>query len=368
MSINNAVNSPYAFPTTTVGSTFGSLAVVTGATTTGYANIPGKNRLINGNMQIWQRGAGGSASFAVNATTAYTADRYQVQSGASTNVTVSQVADSTSGQFRMRVQRNVGNTGTGAITIAQSLPRSSCSNFGGSYATYSFQALVGANFSAAASAVTVKVISGQGTSDVSALTTGFTTQVSEVSTSQALTTALVTYTFTTGQMNSAVSQMAVEITFTPSGTAGTNDYIDIGYMQLEQSAHATFYEHKTFDEYLRECQHYFCKSFAYATAPAQNIGNGISEMVFAGTRTAAATNVAPTVAWPVVMRATPTLTTYSTNAATNQVYDVGSSNPCTAITTYVLSDRAHSIYCTGAATSGIGNILVYNWSADAELV
>jgi hypothetical protein len=367
MTINNAVNSPYGFATTTLGSTIGSVQVVTGSTTSGYANIPGKNRLVNGNLQIWQRGAGGSASFAVNAATAYTADRWQVQSGASTNVTVSQVAGTTSGQYRMRVQRNAANTGTGAITIAQSLPRSVCSNFGGSYATFSFQALVGANFSPTSNNVTVKIISGQGTSDVSVLS-GFTTQVTEVSATKSMTTALVTYTATTGQMNAAVSQMAVEITFTPVGTAGVNDYIDIGQLQLEHGPNATFYEHKTYDEYLRESQYYFCKSFAYGTAPAQNIGNSISEMVYAAARAATGTQVAPTVPWPVNMRATPTLTTYSTNAATNQVYDVGSSNPCTAITTFVLSDRAHSLYCSGAATTGIGNILVYNWSADAELV
>src|SRR5262249_60899120 len=47
--------------------------------TYGQRNIIGSN----GGMEVWQRGAGGSASFAINAsTTAYTADRWYIATGA----------------------------------------------------------------------------------------------------------------------------------------------------------------------------------------------------------------------------------------------------------------------------------------------
>ena len=84
-------------------------------------------------------------------------------------------------------------------------------------------------------------------------------------------------------------------------------------VQLEKGSVATEFDARSFGEELELCQRYYCKTFAYATAPAQNVGslNGCltSPSVFnvfvADTRWA----------FPVEMRSAPTIVTFNPTQA-----------------------------------------------------
>ena len=159
--------------------------------TPAVAYIPGLNRVLNGDFQVWQRGAGGSASFAVSAsTTVYTADRWQVSVGASTATTVAQTAGATSGSYLCKVQRNSGQTGTAVMYLCTSLTRDMCVGAAGNVVTLSFQAAAGINFSPTSGNITVTVYSGTGSTDISGRNGAITGTASPISSTQAITPTL----------------------------------------------------------------------------------------------------------------------------------------------------------------------------------
>lgn len=352
----------------TDGTTIGQSLTTNAATALSFSTIPGRNMIINGSMQVWQRGAGGSASFAVaGGTTAYTADRWQFTAGAATNFTISQQQGLLSGAFLCRVQRNPADTGTATSFFTTSLTRQMGNGAAGNALTISFKVRAGANFSATSNNLNINVIYGTGTNDVSVVTTGFTGQVTVLAATQAITTTLTNYSFTTSVLPATVTQLAVQIAYTPTGTAGANDYYDITDAQFEISPTQTPYDRISFAQLLGLCQFFYRKSFAYTTAPATNVGVNTAEFRFIANATAAAADSSPSFSYGGLMRTTPTLTSYNPAAANTQVRDETATADTTA-TTFVSSNmNGFSITCTGNAATVIGNVLGVHWSADADL-
>src|SRR6266487_2184 len=162
----NLASSIYSTPT--VDGSLGDAITTDGAGQQRVATIPGKNRIINGDFQICQRGAGGSAVFAIGIGNGYTADRWQAISGAGVSITVTQVAGATSGSYLLRYQRDAANAGVNATGCGTTLTRNMCIGAAGNRVTLSFKARAGANFSSAGSALTAQVYTGTGVNDVSA--------------------------------------------------------------------------------------------------------------------------------------------------------------------------------------------------------
>jgi hypothetical protein len=81
-------------------------------------------------------------------------------------------------------------------------------------------------------------------------------------------------------------------------------------VQLEQGSVATPFEYHDFQQELARCQRYYCKSFRYATAPAEGLGTGYTNGAFLFTMDGAQN---PFVNWtfPVQMRGTPTIALYN---------------------------------------------------------
>lgn len=338
------------------------------------AIVPGNNRLINESFFVWQRGAGGSAVIAVPAsTTAYTADRWQLVTNASQACTVTQTAGVLSGAYMAQVQRNSGQTGTGVIKFGQSLTRDMATAMAGSPATITFKALAGANFSSASSALTVSLITGTGTTDISGISgaayTGSVTQ----STTFTLTSGLTTF-FVTFPLGSTVTQMCVAFSYTPVGTAGAADYFSLTDIQLEKSPNPTAIERKTWVRTYEECKPFYQKSFLYGTAPAQNLGTGTNELITTCNKGAAATSVSHTVKFDpdLFVSASPALaiTFYSPAAATAQAYDETAASACSATTTRQLSAKSFvASYTTPTGGSGgaTGNIIGVHWTVDCDM-
>ena len=204
----------------------------------GY-NVAGKNAIINGGMDVWQR----NTSFSVpSAFQTYAADRFQVfNAGANEALTVARQAtnDTTNLpfiQYCTRVQRNSGQTGTTLTQYGQTLESINSIPFAGKTITFSFYARAGANFSAASNLLGYSVQSGTGTDQN--LFSGFTGATNVINAIATLTTTWQRFTYS-GTVAATATQLGVQFAYTPTGTAGTNDYYEVTGVQLELGSVAT---------------------------------------------------------------------------------------------------------------------------------
>lgn len=186
-----------------------------------------RNGVINGGMDIWQRGT----SFAIPSSTyTYTADRW-IGLRFSTGSTVTQQTSGLTGfQYSIRSSRDSGNTGLGLIYLGYNLETADSYRYAGQTTTLSFYAKAGANYSSASSALAVIWASGTGTNQKQM--DGFTGASTLVSSSVTLTTSWQRFTFTaTVPTNS--TQQGFQFNYTPVGTAGAADNFEITGVQLE---------------------------------------------------------------------------------------------------------------------------------------
>ena len=191
------------------------------------------NPVINGGMDNWQRGT----SISVTASSSpYTADRWQIVTGANQASTVSRQAtgDTTNLpniQYAARVQRNSGQTGTGAIAFVQSFETNNSVPFAGKAITVSFYARKGADYSAAGSSLGIDFISGTGT-DQNRATAGYTGNANVFSNGATLTTSWQRFVFT-GTVPATATELATYFIFNTTGTASTNDYFELTGVQID---------------------------------------------------------------------------------------------------------------------------------------
>ena len=120
-----------------------------------------KNGVINGAMDIWQRGTSGFTT-----TYAYNADRWK-QGGASAQTVSRQTVSDTTNlptiQYCARIQRNSGSTSTSTLEHLYGFESSDSYKYAGQSVTLSFYARAGANYSATSSLLNGRIIYGTGT-------------------------------------------------------------------------------------------------------------------------------------------------------------------------------------------------------------
>jgi hypothetical protein len=228
---------------------------------TGTQNAAGKNPVLNSSFNVWQRGT--SVSVAASVSSAYTADRWTLQTQANQASTVSRqpTSDTTNLpniQYCTRVQRNSGQTGTGTCYYGQAFESINSIPFAGKAVVLSFYARAGANYSPTSSVLQVQAASGTGTDQAPLIAwTGQNNFVDSVSAN--LTTTWQRFTYT-GTVQSTATQIKVAFIFTPTGTASTNDYFEVTGVQLEASttaASAYAPNGATYQAELAACQRYF---------------------------------------------------------------------------------------------------------------
>ena len=263
----------------------------------------GKNAIINGGMDIWQRGT--SIALAASTGTTYLADRWCTQTGANQAVTVSRQAtgDTTNLpniQYALRYQRNSGQTGTGTLSFIQNIETINTIPFVGKQVTVSFYARAGANFSATSSILSFSLLTGAGT-DQNAFS-GFTSQASAIGVSDSLTTTWQRFTHSV-TLTTSITQLALDFAFAPTGTAGANDYFEITGVQLELGSTATTFSRAggSIGGELALCQRYYWRTNS-ATDGSSAFGVGT------GTSTTVSDAVIKN---PVTMRIAPTSVDYA---------------------------------------------------------
>lgn len=257
------------------------------------ASIPGRNLLLNGDMAVWQRTTGGTGSIAVAAssTRLVVVDGWNMTTNANQATTVSQQTAATSGRYYARIQRNSGQTGISTMRFTQTLTRSQSVGIAGQAITISFVALCGANFSPTSQNFAVLINTGTGTTDVTGSQTFATGNANQINqTGIAATTSAQTFSYTSSALGSTVTQICVQFSWTPSGTAGANDWIEFSDVQLEVGSIATPFQRKSFAVNLNECIYFYQKTFNYAIAPAQAVGTGKGELYLTASNAAVVTN------------------------------------------------------------------------------
>jgi hypothetical protein len=266
-------------------------------------NIAGKNFVINGGMDIWQRGT----SFTNPG--GYTADRwFGSRDSGQNNYSYSQ---QTSGGITglpnyVRIQRTSGDTQTGSIYFNQSIETTNSYPMANQTVTLSFWAKAGANYSATSNAFYARVLYGA-TNNIQMY--HYTGGVSNFTTSFTLTTSWQKFTYTV-TIPSTATQVGVEFQAFPTGTAGANDYVDFAGCQLEIAPQATPFSRAggSIGGELALCYRYYYRTTAYNQTTGSTYG--FSQLSTANVASSAGQIYLQPIV-PVTMRTNPTALDYN---------------------------------------------------------
>jgi len=223
--------------------------VTTGTISDGaIESLKGRNLIINGAMQVAQRG---TSTTAINE---YLIDRWRSYGGPMTH-TFSQVDDIATypvTRYALKVQRTAGDTNTSEYGIATGLESIDSYPLTGETVTLSFKARCGADFSPTSNVLRSRIVAGSGT-DASPVAFAEVTNAAQNNT---LTTSVQTFT-QSATISSSAKQVAVRFDINPTGTAGADDWFEVTEVQLELGSTATPFEHETYGETLAKCQRYY---------------------------------------------------------------------------------------------------------------
>jgi hypothetical protein len=344
----------------------GETLVADSAAATGlrYQSAYNGNAIINGGYDIWQRG---TSFVGATGTGTYSADRWIAYRGVAGSTFSRQNSGLTGIQYGMRAQRDSGNTSTSSIILAYNAETADSYRFAGQTITLSFYAKAGANYSPTSSILPSLVKTGTGTNQNSI--SGFTGEVTS-SQNNTLTTSYQRFSQTIS-VASNVTQIALWFQPTPVGTASTNDWFEITGVQVEVGSVATTFKRSngaggTIQGELAACQRYYFKTFAQATAPAQNAGTTgciLVPQVVAAAVDQTVTNVR----FPVTMRATPTITIFNPLAANAQFRNINNGLDWSASVATVTGDSGVGFQGTGSVASSAGDRCAFHFTAEIEL-
>jgi len=281
---------------TTPGVTFSDASIQTAASSPYVL----KNRIINGAMQVWQRGT----SFTVTGgAVTYTTDRFGSYTN-NTNMTISRNTSvpTTAGSlfpYSLQLQRPASSTQTYGLYLTQVIESVNCYDLAGQSVTLSFWAKAGANFSASGSSISASIVTGT-VADQSTLSllSGTWTGLAATTYTPTITTSWTKYTLT-GAIPSNVLEIGLQFYFNPTGTAGADDSLYITGIQLEIGTTATPFERRLYGQELINCQRY---CYRITNTGATNNGSPVASGLWSN-----ATLVATACKLPVTMRSAPTL-------------------------------------------------------------
>jgi len=219
--------------------------------------IAGKNFVINGNFDFWQRGTSFAAAGAASTST-YTADRWA--SGANSNITISRVSASTEGStYALRIQKNSGTSTGGDAFVCHVIESSNSILLAGKTVTLSFNVRKGADFSGSS----VYCVPRFGTGADEGSTLGYNGQwtgSNQIVQTVNPTTNMVNYqkTFTVPSGTKEI-MLLMGVSGFASTSSGTNDWIEFEKIQLEVGSVATLFSRAGGDIQgeLAKCERYY---------------------------------------------------------------------------------------------------------------
>jgi hypothetical protein len=229
----------------------------------------GRNWVVNGAFNFWQRNAAGVAT---TGTGQYTADRWwhaTSTSGGTGGTNVGQATqtfggpDGTALAYALRSQRYQGRASNNidVLTVSQAFEGPDVYLMRGQQVTLSFYARVGANYSGGTDGnrtLSVQLLAG--TNYGMGNTGTMTSQTSPISASIIPTTSWQRYSFT-GTIPANSGSMRIVLTrscnSSPAASSGANDYLDVTGVQLELGSQATVFDYRTYTEEFKNCSRYW---------------------------------------------------------------------------------------------------------------
>lgn len=314
---------------------------------------------MNGGFEIWQKGAGSSTSISVAAsTTAYTADRWYIATSTNEASTVSARAGLVDeSQLCARVQRNSGQTGNGAMFFAYPLDYDEIARCRGNIVNLSFRIRAGANFSPTNGTLSYRVFSGTGALPAKRGGTPYAGDNTVITGSVNITTTTVLVQASSGAIFPVgATQAEIQFTWTPAGTAGTDDYFEVDDVQLENSlSPSTFtmtsYDRIDFAKMLNGCKAYYQKTFAYPVAPNFGGGDFVNSIM---TVAQAAASVGFYYIFPFELRDTPNSQFYGiATASSSNVFNLNASASYIPLISVSVGTKAVAFrFATAASAAG----------------
>ena len=212
----------------------------------------GKNLVINGGMDFWPRGTSFASS---NSTYVFTTDRWEiVRHGFHLGMSVTRQTAGLDGfRYCARIQRDSGNTSTNNLQFQTSFETSEVLPFINKTMTISFYARKSST--ASSSSLNAQIISGTGTDQAMKNYTGGTVSFQQTFT---LTDSWQRFSFS-GSVLSPYTEFGIWFGYTPSGTAGAADYVELTGVQIEQGSVATSFSRAAgnIQGELAACQRYY---------------------------------------------------------------------------------------------------------------
>jgi len=350
-----------------------------------------RNLIINGAMQVWQRGTMVDTA----SSGSYLCDRWRIgHGGTDGNVDIDRSTDVPSGKgfaYSQKISMDASETSLDANDNLALRQRIEAQNLQHLAKGTSDALRVTASFwvkSSVASTYTLEIKDHDNTRNISASYTINATNTWEYKTltfagdtSGVLNndngtgfefifwldagTAFTSGTFSTAWQAQTESE---RVHSTTGWLESTSPEFYITGVQLEVGDTATTFEHRSFGDELARCQRYYCRSYNIGTDIGTNTLDGSVTTRQGGTPST--NNVAFNVDFPVTMRAAPTITLYAKDGTSGKVSDFGTSYSGDG------TDRAVSaVNAIGMRGFGGGNftgvsendIVVFHYEASSEL-
>lgn len=354
---------------------------------------PYRNVLVNGDMQIAQRGTSVSG---ISSGSAYnTADRWLFDVTTAGTHTQALSADAPTGSgFRnsLRVTCTTALTSLSAtsyIAVQQRLEGQTLQHI--KKGTSSAQQLtlsfwVKGNKTGASNTYIVELVDNDNTRQVSASytisasdtweqktitfpadTTGVLDNDNALS-MQVLFWLAAGTNYSSGTLNTtwAATTTANRVVGQTNLASANSNYWAVTGVQLEPGAVASPFEFVRYDDSLRRCQRYYCKSYDVNVVPGTNTEAGL--WIVSGSCDGGGAQSVP-IPFPVNMRSGPATVTFWTSTGTvgNGVYSRSGAGANIALTVGYNGTRSMRAYTASTGGVWVAQQLQFHWSADAEL-
>ena len=359
-------------------STTNGLKVSTNAAATPTWLQAGRNKIINGNFNVWQRGT--TLTTVTTGTAVYLADRWKLSTGTTGSINQSQTTNisGVNGSYNaILLQPSTTNTAgaTSYVTYQQGIEGYNLIPLNNQVCTLSFWAkgtagTYGIAFNDSTSSVSYVIDWVVPDTNMHQYAYTFThssgTGVWNYTSGLGMlvTFALVggsTFQQTTGswQSGNKVGSSAMTNTWTNS----LSNTMIIAQVQLEAGPSATQFEQLDFSTEFVKCQRYYQKCFDYNTAPVQGTGGGIGNPVIAISN--GANGIYNNVQFATEMRVVPTITYYGyAGNSTGQWRDSNNSATLSNATTFQVGTHGFTASDSGTSIAA-GRWLIF-WTAACE--
>ena len=295
-----------------------------------------KNRIINGGMNIAQRGTSFTSTSSANNDDTYVLDRFYILSDGNDIVDVTQTTTVPTGaKYSIGLDVETVNKKFG---IAQIIENANCYDAIGGNVTISFQAKVSATanldnikcaivaWSGTADTVTSDIISAWGAEGTNPTLIANATYENTPA-NLGVTTSFATYSVTANVDTASTSNIILFI-WSDVTTTALGEFLYITNVQLEKGSTATSFEYRSYGAELALCQRYYYRATTEGTS--RIFGNGY----------VTSTTVADfTASFPVTMRDGPSALEQSGTAANYTVVTGGGGVTCSAVPTYLTSSQ-----------------------------